>query len=179
MHITRYALIYGALTAAVTGGISIATLIIWGTDNGLPSEWFGYLVIFVACALVFVGMRQYRDVERGGVIRFWPAFGVGVAIALVGAFAHAVLWEIYMAVTQMDFVTLYIESIRKGMAEAGASPADIAAKVTETESMRSLFENPLTRFPIVMLEPIPVSVPVALLSAALLRNPKFLPARQA
>lgn len=179
MPITRYALIYGALAAAVTGGISIATLIIWGTDNGLPSEWFGYLVILVACSLVFVGIRQYRDVERGGVIRFWPAFGVGVSIALVGAFAHAVLWEIYLAVTQMDFATVYIDSIRKGMAEAGASPAEIAAKVAEARSMLSLVENPLTRFPLVMSEPIPVSIPVALVSAALLRNPKFLPARQA
>lgn len=178
MPITRYALIYGVLMAAVCGGVSLGVLAIWGTDNGLPSVWFGYLVILIACTFVFVGMRQYRDVERGGVIRFLPALGVGVAITLAGAVAYAALWELYMAVTQVDFMAVYIEDTRKNLVAAGTSAAEIARKIAEIEAMRPAFENPLLRFPMVMSEPAPVGLAVALISAALLRNPKFLPARQ-
>jgi hypothetical protein len=177
MLIVRYALIYGALIGVVTGGVISAILAIWGTDHSFASMWFGYLVMLIACMLVFVGTKQYRDVEGGGVIRFWPAFGIGVAIALVGAFAHAVIWEIYMAVSGVDFMSEYIAATRQNLTEAGTPPTEIARQIAEMEAMRPMFDNPLIRFPMVMSEPIPVGLPVALISAALLRNPKFLPAQ--
>lgn len=177
MLFVRYALIYGALMGAVIGGIICTMLAIWGTNHELSSMWFGYLVMLVASALIFVGVKQYRDVEGGGVIRFLPALGIGLTIMLVGMFAHAVVWELYMAVSGVDFMGEYIASTRTNMTEAGKPPAEIAKAVAEMEAMRPMFDNPAIRFPMVMSEPLPVSVPVALLSAVLLRNPKFLPAR--
>ena len=177
MLIVRYALIYGALMGAVIGGIICTIIAIWGTDHDFASMWFGYLVMLVASALIFVGVKQYRDVERGGVIRFLPALGIGLAIMLVGMFAHAVVWEIYMAVSGVDFMSEYIAATRANMAEAGKPAAEIAKAIAEMEAMRPMFDNPAIRFPMVMSEPLPMSVPVALLSAVLLRNPKFLAAR--
>ncbi|MEI9926854.1 MAG: DUF4199 domain-containing protein [Sphingomonas sp.] len=37
--------------------------------------------MLVALTFIFVGVKRYRDVENGGVIRFLPALGMGLAIA--------------------------------------------------------------------------------------------------
>jgi hypothetical protein len=47
------------------------------------------------------------------------------------------------------------------------------------ESMRASYANPLFRIPMVFLEIFPVGLIVALISAALLRNPRLLPANAA
>ena len=43
--------------------------------------------------------------------------------------------------------------------------------------MRTQYANPLFRLPMTFIEIFPVGLLVALVSAALLRNPSFLPAR--
>ena len=44
--------------------------------------------------------------------------------------------------------------------------------------MRAGYRNPLIRLPMTMREIAPVGVVVSLVAAALLRNPRFLPARR-
>ena len=45
--------------------------------------------------------------------------------------------------------------------------------------MKLYMENPLVRVPITFIEMFPVGVIISLLSALLLRNSRFMPARQA
>ena len=42
-------------------------------------------------------MKRYRDVERGGVIKFLPAFALGLGIAVCAGIAYACVWEAYLA----------------------------------------------------------------------------------
>ena len=59
-----------------------------------------------------------------------------------------------------------------------ASPAPAYAKaVAEMETLRAQYANPLFRLPMTFVEIFPVGLLVALVSAALLRAPGFLPAR--
>lgn len=37
----------------------------------------GYLTMLIALSAVFVAIKRHRDADLGGVIRFWPAFGLG------------------------------------------------------------------------------------------------------
>jgi hypothetical protein len=175
MQTIRYAAIYGVLIGVVTGGIICALL--FATNGDFGSVWFGYLVMLVAMSFVFVGVKRYRDVELGGVIRFWPALGLGVAIAFVGMIAHATMWELYEALTGYQFLDKYIASELIKLKASGISATALAEKVAEMDAMRVMYNNPFKRFAMVMSEPVPPAVLVALLSAALLRNPKFLPAR--
>jgi hypothetical protein len=62
------------------------------------------------------------------------------------------------------------------MRAEGASPAAIQAKQEELRQMAEMYANPLYRMPMVFAEIFPVGLIVALISAALLRNPKLLPA---
>ncbi|HEY0114138.1 MAG TPA: DUF4199 domain-containing protein, partial [Allosphingosinicella sp.] len=73
----------------------------------------------------------------------------------------------------------YLAGMVRDMQAEGATPAAIQAKITETEGMVEAYKNPLFRMPLTFVEIFPVGLLVALVSAAILRNPRVLPARAA
>jgi hypothetical protein len=172
----KYALVYGLLSGSVIAAVITAALIVGPEDT--HSLWFGYLVMLVALTFIFVGVKRYRDVERGGVIKFLPALGMGLAIAVVAGIAYVCVWEAYLAASGYRFMDEYIAAMIRNSRAAGASAAEIARMTTEMDSMRAIYANPLLRMPMTFLEVFPVGLLVALVSAALLRNPRLLPARQ-
>ena len=173
----RYALVYGSLSGLVVIATILAGLTLAERDGFFTSEWFGYLVMLVALSFIFVGVKRYRDVEHGGVIRFGRAFVMGLGIAAVAGLAYVAAWEIYLAATDYRFMDDYIAGIVRARQEAGASAEEIARELASWESMRESYRNPLFRIPVTFLEIFPVGLLVALVSAALLRNPRLLPAR--
>ena len=104
---------------------------------------------------------------------------MGLAIAVVAGIAYVCVWEAYLASTDYRFMDDYIAAMVRHRQAEGASAAAIAALLREMESMRAIYANPLFRIPLTFLEIFPVGLLVALVSAALLRNPKLLPARPA
>ena len=176
MNLTRYAFVYGAISGAIAAAV-LTVSIAAGTSNHTTSLWFGYLVMLVALSLIFVGVKRYRDVECGGVIRFGRAFGLGVAIAAIAGLVYALVWESYLQISGYDFMADYTRSVLKSMQAEGASQAAIQAKAAEMNAMAESYRNPLFRIPMTFVEIFPVGLLVALISAALLRNPKMLPAR--
>lgn len=175
--ISRYAAIYGGLSGIAIIAIIIAGLQLADRVTFTGSEWFGYLVMLSALSFIFVGVKRFRDVERGGVISFGAALGIGVAIAAVAGIAYVIVWEAYLAMTDYAFMDQYIAGIRKAKQAAGLTGEALARELAPMEAMRVQYRNPLFRVPITFLEIAPMGLLVALVSAALLRNPRFLPAR--
>ena len=173
----KYALTYGLLSGLVIIATMLVGITMTGQDNFFSSEWFGYLVMLVALTFIFVGVKRYRDVERGGVIKFVPALLMGLSIAAVAGLAYVVVWEIYLAATDYKFMDEYIAGILRAREAEGASAAAIAKETASLEAMRVSYGNPLFRVPMTFLEIFPVGLLVALISAALLRNPRVMPAR--
>jgi uncharacterized membrane protein YhaH (DUF805 family) len=172
----KYALAYGILS-----GLVIITVIIAGTQlaaqaSFLGSVWFGYLVMFAALTFLFVGVKRYRDVDRGGVIGFGAAFAMGLGIAVVAGLAYVVVWEAYLAVTNYAFMDQYIAGVQQAREAQGLSPTALAKEMADLERLRVQYRNPLFRVPMTFLEIFPVGLIVALASALLLRNPKARPA---
>jgi hypothetical protein len=172
----KYALTYGLLSGLVSIVTLITGLALSGDKSFFSSEWFGYLVMLVALTFIFVGVKRYRDVERGGVIKFVPAFLMGLAIAAAAGVAYVAVWEIYLALTDYKFMDQYIAGIVRAKQAAGLSGAALAEELAKLESMRASYANPLFRIPMTFLEIFPVGLLVSLVSALLLRNPKLLPA---
>jgi hypothetical protein len=167
--IATYGLISGLV---VITGIIVTSVI---GDHG--SVWLGYLIMLVALSAILVGVKQHRDQALGGVIGFLPAFGIGLGIALVAGLAYVAVWEVYLAATHYAFADHYAASILAAKRAAGVSGAAYAKAVAEMDAFRRNYANPLYRAPMTVLEIFPVGLLIALVSAALLRNPRFLPAR--
>lgn len=170
----RYSILYGALA----GSVIIATLLVGiGFADHLKflgTEWFGYLLMLIALTFLFVGMKRYRDVERGGILGFGAGLALGLGIALVAGIVYVIVWEIYLAATHYRFMDEYVAGILRRRRAEGLSGAALARETARLEAMRVGYRNPLVRIPMTFLEIFPVGVVVALVSAALLRNPKFL-----
>lgn len=173
----RIILIYGVIggfIVAVPMAVSMLTL----TDGAVPENaaLYGYLSMLLAFTMVFVGIKRYRDRVLGGVIRFAPALGIGLGISAVASLFWVVGWEITLA-TGFDFGSAYSDSVVVAAQARGAPAAEIERIRSEATEFLSMYANPLFRLPITFVEMFPIGVLVSLLSAALLRNSRFLPAR--
>ena len=167
----RYALTYGILAGLVILAIFIPALVLLDQH----SMAVGYLIMLVGLTLVFVGMKRFRDVERGGVVRFLPAFLLGLGISLVASLLYMIGWEIYLASTDYALLEDYFAQESRSLQAAGLSGAELGRQTAELNAMRAqILDNPLLRIGMIFLEIFPVGLLVSLVSAALLRNPKFM-----
>jgi hypothetical protein len=174
----RNILTYGLVSGFAVIGVSVFVIVTFGDQAGGGfGLWLGYLTMLVGLSAILVAVKQHRDQALGGVIRFWPALGMGLAIAVVAALAYAIGWETYLAATHYTFMDKYADAILASKRAAGVTGAAYAKAVAETDAMRKSYANPVMRFGETFLEIFPVGVLVALVTAGLVRNPKFLPAR--
>ncbi|MGA9334966.1 MAG: DUF4199 domain-containing protein [Rudaea sp.] len=169
---------YGLIAGVISGGLLCVTTI--GMTGNPPKHGMliGYTIMLVALSAVFVGIKRYRDDDLGGVIRFWPAFGMGVAISFIAGIVYVAAWEAAVAVTHMDFAASYSAAMIEQQKAKGVSAEELARFVAEMERFKVQYANPLFRLPMVFIEIFPVGVLVSLVSAGLLRNSRFLSTRR-
>lgn len=139
----------------------------------------GYATMLLALSTIFVAVKRYRDVDLGGVIRFWPAFAVGLAISAVASLFYCLAWEAALAVTGADFAGDYARLMVEQKRASGVSGQALARYAAEMERFRAQYANPLYRLPMTFSEIFPVGLLVSLVTATLLRNSRFLPLRRA
>lgn len=168
----RIILVYGTIA-----GVIVASSMLIPIGFGVHSVVVGYLSMLVALAMVFVGVKRYRDEHRGGTIRFAPALGVGLAIAAVASLFYMLAWEAYLYATDYAFMAEYAAGAIEARRAEGAPAAELARMRAEFDAFAVRYRNPLFRMGLTLLEIAPVALLVALLSAALLRRPSFMPAR--
>ncbi|MGZ8998081.1 MAG: DUF4199 domain-containing protein [Allosphingosinicella sp.] len=169
----RIMLIYGALA----GAIAIAVMSL-NVSQGVHSLLVGYLVLFAALSLIFVSIKRYRDEALGGVIRFSTAALFGLGVAAVASLVYCLGWELFLWSTDYRFFEEYMAADLEAKRAAGATAAELAQIRAEVAPMIDQYNGqPLFRFAFTLIEILPVGIIVALISAALLRNSDFLPAR--
>ena len=172
------------LRYGTVAGLIVAIPMVWrmlaaqpGDGNPLGGMLVGYLVMIVALTAVFVGVKAYRDKVLGGAIRFVPALAVGLGISAVAGIFYVVAWEISMAFSAFDFIAFWKTSMIDAAKARGATGAQLEKAIAEADSFATWYRNPLYRMPITFVEIFPVGVLVSLISAAILRNSRVLPAR--
>lgn len=148
-------------------------------DSWATSQVTGYTLMLVALSLIFVGVKRHRDRELGGVIKFLPAFLMGLGISAVAGVVYVLGWELTQALTNYAFITEYPKSVIEAARAKGASSADIDKMTAEMAEFSRMYAKPLFRLPMTFVEIFPVGVIVSLITAAVLRNPRVLPARPA
>jgi len=170
---------YGVIAGLVVGVVMIVGF--WSAGGAMPhGAWgmaIGYATMLLALSAVFMGIKHHRDVAGGGVIRFWPAFGMGLAISFVAALFYVLSWELVQATIVKDFAGSYAESVIAAQKAKGMDAAALAGLTAEMEAFRVQYADPLFRLPMTFAEIFPVGVLVSLVSALVLRNPRVLPAR--
>lgn len=173
----RIALIYGTIAGVIVISVMTAGIAMSGGEGGASSQAFGYLIMLIALSLIFIGIKRHRDQNLGGVIKFGPAFGLGLAIAAVAGVFYVAGWEAYLASTDYAFIHEYTEGLIEKKRAEGVTGEELQKVVENMEAMVKNYANPLYRLPITFSEIFPVGLIIALISALILRNSKAFPAR--
>lgn len=170
----RYGLIFGSISGLIVGGLLWLGVAVLTGEGQAGSQLFGYLSMLLALSFIFVAIKRFRDIERGGVIKFWPALWLGLQVTLVATAFYVVTWEIYLATTDGSWMADYIAAEIAAREAAGASQTEIDRFAAEMQGFVDLYANWWFRMPMTAIEILPVGLIVSLVSAGLLRNPNFL-----
>ena len=167
---------YGIIAGLITGGLMLATmpLFVKGTveiDHGL---WIGYTGIVIALSLVFFGIKSFRDNYAGGKITFGKGFLIGLGITFVASLFYVAAWEITFARSGEWFMQQWSTGELNKLKSSGATEAELQTAIQKWDEFVLLYQNPLVRFGMTLMEIFPVGILISLLSAALLRKTEFL-----
>ena len=107
------------------------------------------------------------------------AVSAELAISVVAGVLYVAAWELTCALAGYDFAGDYAAAMVRSAKAKGLAGAARAKAVAEAQRFRTDYANPLIRWPMTFVEIFPVGVIVSLISAAILRNPRVLPAARA
>lgn len=171
----RTILTFGVLGGLIVG-IPMFSLMVFG-EAGTASHSYvtGYALMILALSLIFLAVKRHRDRVLGGVIRFLPALMIGLGISVVAGVVYVIGWEITLAATDFAFIDDYSRAMIESARAKGSSASEIARMTREMEAFRVQYANPLFRMPMTFIEIFPVGLLISVVSAALLRNSRFLP----
>ena len=165
-------LVFGLLSGAVTAAMMLLTLPFHERIGfGSGAEVLGYTTIVLSSLFVFFGVRSFREHHAGGgALSFGRAFTVGLAISLISCACYVATWEvIYFKITP-DFADKYAAHAIDRVRASGASQAKIDETAREMAEFKVMYDKPLMNAAITFLEPFPISLLVAVISAAVLRR---------
>ncbi|WP_044561405.1 DUF4199 domain-containing protein [Azospirillum sp. B4] len=176
----RKILIYGLIAGLISG----ASMYVLTVDLPAPIAMsygmvLGYASMLIALSTIFLAVKRHRDADLGGVIRFWPALLLGLGISVVAGVIYALAWEATQALNHMHFANDYADALIRQQKAKGVSDEALAAFTAEMEAFKAKYANPFYRLAETFNEIFPVGVLVSLVSAGLLRNSRFWPARRA
>ncbi len=169
-------LVYGLIAGAIVGAMLLITMPLYekGQLNWENGELLGYSTMVIALALVFFGIKSYRDHHAQRKITFGKGLQIGLLITLVASLVYATAWEVSYRTMSDSYIEKMSQTYFDKLKEKGATPEELTAAKAQFELYQS---NVIIRFLITaFMEMFPVGLIISLLSAGLLRKKEFLPA---
>lgn len=169
--IIKYGLFSGAISAA---GILIITLLFkslgFNNDSFDNSAYIGYSLIILSMAVIFFGIKAYRDNENEGKISFKDGLLIGLGIALISCVCYSLMWMVVYYNFMPNFMDDYAAFSIKKLKESGASEAELTKNLEQLQQFKDIYKTPIGVFGITLMEPLPIGVLGALVSAFILKK---------
>ena len=159
----------------ISGGISVVLMFLtfvlfrgpWLFESGY---FVGYGGMVLSFAVIFVGVRQYREQVGQGSVSFGKALQAGLLMALISSLCYTVAWLFINHFFYPNFADDYLKFEVNRLRQSGAAEAVMQQKMKMLEEYKSMSANPLMNALLTFTEPLPVGIVVALISAAVLRK---------
>ena len=159
----------------ISGGISVALMFLtfvllrgpWLFEQG---AYVGYAGMVLSFAVIFVGVRSYREQIGQGSLSFGKALQAGLLMALISSCCYALAWVCINHFLYPNFADDYMQFEMNHLRQSGAAAAVVQQKMKALEEYKSMTANPAVNALITFTEPLPVGFLMALLSAAILRK---------
>ncbi len=161
-------LVFGLIAGAVLAAMLVITLTLHERIGFDRAELIGYTSMVLAFLLVYFGVRSYRDSRAGGAIGFARALTAGSLIVVVASLVYVLAWQLLYTRYAPDFMADYQAHIVEKARAVGASEESIAETRRELDAFADLYREPMARAAITFIEPLPVGLVIALVSAGVL-----------
>lgn len=160
---------FGLISGAIISALMMVTLPL---ENriGEHSLTVGYTTMVLAFLLIYFGVRSYRDNVGNGSIGFGRALAVGSLIAVISSVCYTATWEVIYFNFMPDFLTKYQAHEIDKVKASGASQAVIDQRASEMRKLAEMYNNPAFNAAMTFVEPLPVGLVIALVSAGALRR---------
>ena len=164
--VLTFGLISGLMISVLMGG----SLLLADKIGSGHSMALGYTMMVASFLLIYFGIRSYRDNILAGRISFGRALACGLLIALITTVCYVAMWEILYFNFMPHFMDSYFAAQIHKVQASGLDPVTAAARVAAIERSQQLYQNPLVNVAYTFIEPLPVGIIIALISAAILRR---------
>lgn len=164
----KIVLTFGLIAGAILSAMMLISLGFQDNIDFDKSEVIGYTSMVVAFLLIFFGVKSFRDNVAGGSVTFGRALGVGALIAVVASVCYVLTWQVIYYKLAPDFAEKYQAHVLEKARAEGASEAELAKEKADMANFMKLYENPAINVGITFLEPLPVALVIALVSAGVL-----------
>jgi hypothetical protein len=168
----RIVLTFGLIAGAILSAMLAITLSFQEAIGFDAGAVIGYTSMVAAFLLIFFGVRAYRDNVAGGTVTFGRAFKVGALIMLVASTCYVATWEVIYFGVGTDFTEKYQAHVLDKARADGATQEELERKRAELQRYARLYDNPAINVAVSFLEPLPVGLLMALLSAGVLSRKK-------
>lgn len=159
---------FGLIAGAILSAMMVLTLpfqLRIGPERGMI---IGYTTMVLAFMLVYFGVRSYRDNVAGGSIGFGRAMAVGMLIVLVASVIYVATWQlVYFQLAPGYGAQMQAHMMERAQA-GGGTPQELARKVAEVQRFWQMYQNPAFNAAVTFLEPLPVGLVFALVTAGVL-----------
>lgn len=166
-----YVIKYGFISGGISVVLMFLTFVVlrgpWLFENGVIVGYAGMVLSF---AVIFVGVRSYREQVGQGTVSFGKAFQVGLLITLISSCCYALAWLCINHFFYPNFADDYLQHSMERLRQSGATEAVLQENMKTMEEYKSMIANPLVNALFAFIEPLPVGFIVALISAAILRK---------
>lgn len=166
----RTVLTFGLISAALSVVMIGATFPLIDTIGIEKTDVIGYTTIVLSGLLVFFGIRSYRENVGEGRMTFGRGFAVGLLITLVSSASYAAAFQVAYFKLMPGLGEKYAACMVERVRAAGADQRRIDETVKHAETLKRLWDNPLTNAAVAFAEPFPIGLVAAALSAAILRK---------
>lgn len=168
-------LVFGAISGVIISTFMAISMAIMSGNNchesGTTSMIIGFSAMAVAFSFVFVGIKNYRDKQNGGIITFGKAFLLGFLISLVASTLYVITWGVEFHFFMPDFMDKYAAMQVKQLQESGLPAAQLAESLKEIETASYNYKHSTFFFAMyTYMEILPVGILITLISALILKR---------
>ena len=169
--IIKYGLISGGMAATAILAITLV-LKSYGFDKvGFDnSAYVGYTLIILSMAVIFFGVKAYRDTENEGKMTFTKGLLIGLGIAAISSVCYSLMWLVVYYNFIPNFMEDYATFCTQKLKESGASASELSKNQAELQQFKNLYKTPLGIFAVTLIEPLPIGILGALVSAFILKK---------
>ncbi|HEX7939539.1 MAG TPA: DUF4199 domain-containing protein, partial [Gemmatimonadaceae bacterium] len=158
--------VFGLIAGGILSVMLLVTLPFADSLSG-NAEVVGYASMVAAFLLTYFGVRSYRDAVGGGTVGFGRALAVGILITVVASACYVVTWEaVYFG--KPGFAKSFAAKMEDQVRKQNSDTAVVAKKLAEMRKFAEMYKNPAVNSALTFLEPLPVGLLIALVTAGVL-----------